>query len=265
MTDPSGAGEAGPDQSVYVYAVGDATLAEAGALPELVGVDRSPVRSVAAAGLAAVVSSVDAARFGEEQLRRSLEDLHWLESTARAHHGVVDALGRHQLVAPVRLVTLYDDDDGVRALLRQRTAEFAAALDRIRGRAEWGVKAFVPPVTDPPRAALDAPTVGPGTSYLLRRRAARDAATQGLRRAADAAEELHEELHAAAVASRRYPPQDPRLTGRRDEMVLNAAYLVEEAAVPEFRRAVENRSVEALRLELTGPWAPYSFVTLEER
>ena len=66
-----------------------------------------------------------------------------------------------------------------------------------------------------------------------------------------------------AVAARRYRPQDPRLTGRAEEMVLNAAYLVDEAATEAFRRIVDDGDA-ALALELTGPWAPYSFATLEE-
>ncbi|HET6258099.1 MAG TPA: GvpL/GvpF family gas vesicle protein, partial [Pseudonocardia sp.] len=66
------------------------------------------------------------------------------------------------------------------------------------------------------------------------------------------------------VASRRYQPQDPRLSGRREEMVLNVAYLVDEAGADALRRLVEQHDGQSLRLELTGPWAPYSFATLEE-
>jgi hypothetical protein len=47
-------------------------------------------------------------------------------------------------------------------------------------------------------------------------------------------------------------------------MVLNAAYLVDEAGAAAMRRLVEDRAVPELHLELTGPWAPYSFSTLEE-
>ncbi len=45
-------------------------------------------------------------------------------------------------------------------------------------------------------------------------------------------------------------------------MVLNAAYLVEADGA--LRRVVEQHAGGAVRLELTGPWAPYSFATLEE-
>jgi hypothetical protein len=249
------------DRSVYVYAVGEAGLT----LPELTGVDDSPVQMVHEGGLAAVVSPVDPVRFGEEALRRNLEDLQWLEATARAHHGVVAAVGAENLVAPLRMATIYVDESGVRALLRDRAEEFAAALDRIRDRTEWGVKAFAlagPPAEPEPEPE---PSDRPGTAYLMRRRAARNAATTGRHRALDAAEDLHRELAGHVAASRRYPPQDPRLTGYREEMVLNAAYLVGKEDAERFRELVEGRTSDVLRLEVTGPWAPYSFATLEEQ
>jgi len=130
------------DSLVYVYAVTDAADEE---LPAVAGVDDASVRRVVSGGLAAVVSSVDPTRFSEEALRRSLEDLQWLENTARAHHGVVATVAQAGPVAPVRLATVYLDDDNVRTLLDDNGPAFAAALDRIRGRTEWGVKAFAAP------------------------------------------------------------------------------------------------------------------------
>jgi hypothetical protein len=252
---------------VYVYAVGDAVLAESADVSSIDGIDGTPVRIVVSGGLAAVVSSVDGGRFSEEALTHSLEDLRWLEDTARAHHGVVDAVALGHPVAPVRLATVYLDDDRVRAVLDEEGDAFTAALDRVRGRTEWGVKVFAAAAAgDKPEPEPEAVSgaAGPGTSYLMRRRAARDRATAGHRQAVDAAEEVHREIARLAVASRRYPPQDPRLTGRRDEMVLNAAYLVDDAGAATVRRAVENWDASSVRLELTGPWAPYSFATLEE-
>jgi hypothetical protein len=253
------------DSVVYLYAVTDAAPAEEPAgEPAFTGVDGVPVRRVVSGDLAAVVSSADPTRFSEEALRRSLEDLQWLERTARAHNAVVAAVARSGPIAPVRLATVYLDDENVRALLDERAPEFIAALDRIRGRAEWGVKGFAvrsegnasPQVTEESK---------PGTAYLLRRRAERDRAARGLQESAEAAEAVHREMSALAVASRRYQPQDPRLSGRREEMVLNVAYLVDEPGADALRRQVEQQDGQNLRLELTGPWAPYSFATLEEQ
>lgn len=253
------------DAVTYLYAMGEAELAEAPELATLRGVDDAPIRAVVEGELAAVVSPVSGARFNEESLREALEDLRWLENTARAHHGVVDVLAAAHPVAPVRLATIYHDEDNVRALLADRAPELAATLARLRDRAEWGVKAFAAP---PGECAAEEPPAGgdrgPGTSYLLRRKAQRDRSARHRRRATEAAQRAYREIGRHAVASRRYPPQDPRLTGRHEEMLLNAAYLVPRSAADELRRLVEGWADPHLRLELTGPWAAYSFATVEQ-
>lgn len=252
------------DGLVYLYAIGDAALASV-IVVGLVGVGGAPVRVLVSGRLAAVVSSVDPAQFGEESLRRSLEDLSWVAATARAHHRVVDAVWRHRPVAPLRLATVYLDDDSVRALLEAKEGAFAAILDRIRGREEWSVKAFAAPGSDsePDENGGDSER-GPGAAYLRRRRAARERASRARQAAYEAAEDLHRTLSAAASTSSRYPPQDPRLSGHAEDMVLNAAYLVEATRSTSFRSAVDNWHSPLLQVTLTGPWAPYSFASLEE-
>ena len=47
------------------------------------GIGGQPVRLVEREGLAVVVSEVDLEQFGEEGLRRNLEDLAWLEHMER--------------------------------------------------------------------------------------------------------------------------------------------------------------------------------------
>ena len=46
-------------------------------------------------------------------------------------------------------------------------------------------------------------------------------------------------------------------------MVLNAAYLLPVGEESELRRAVQECQGMGLRLELAGPWAPYSFAILD--
>jgi hypothetical protein len=252
--------------SVYLYAVGDAGLAEDPELGGLSGVDDAPVRAVVDGALAAVVASVDRDRYSEQALYEGLEDLDWLSRLARGHHHVVDALSGAYPVAPVRMATVYLDDERVRAMLRDHAADLGAALDRVRGRAEWGVKAYAAPVTgQPAQEAGMAASAGPGTAYLLRRKAERTRVADQRAAAAAAAERVHDDLAGVAVASRLYPPQDPRLTGVKDEMVLNAAYLTDEDGAEQLRRLLDRHSDGPLRLELTGPWAPYSFTVLGER
>jgi Gas vesicle synthesis protein GvpL/GvpF len=252
------------DTLVYLYAVGDAVLGET-VPPGLTGVGGAPVRVIVDGRLGAVVSTVEPLHFSEETLQRNLEDLTWLAETARAHHAVVEAVWQHHSVAPLRLATVYLDDDNVRALLRAKEASFAAALDRIRGRREWGVKAFAraqPDVSADPGVAGSG--LGPGAAYLLRKRMAREKGARAQQDVQHAATDLHRTLSAAAVGSHLYPPQDPQLSGRPEPMVLNAAYLVEESGVTTFVDAVQTWQSPHIEHELTGPWVPYSFAALEE-
>lgn len=250
------------ERTVYLYAIGDADLADSPELAHIKGVEDAPIRTIGEGPLSAVVASVDRDTFSEETISANLEDLKWVENLARRHHDVVDRLARGHPIAPVRMATVYYTDAGVRELLRARCAELSATLDRVRGRSEWGVKGYVAPVDEGADAPLDAhSTAAPGTSYLMRRRAQRDHAAHRRERVTDAAEKLHEEFAAMALDCRLYPPQDRRLTGRSDEMVLNAAYLMDDAAAALLAQRVE-AVTEQLHLELTGPWAPYSFTDL---
>jgi hypothetical protein len=195
---------------VYLYGVGDATLASVGR-GGLVGVGGAPVRMVVSGRLTAVVSSVKSLQFHEESLRRNLEDLACVTATARAHHSVIDAIWRDHSMAPVRVATVYLDDDNIRALHETKEAVFLAVLDRIRGRDESGVKAFATARFDSePDEEGGASRLGPGAAYLARRRAGRDRASRARREAQAAAEVLHQSLSAAASASRLYPPQNHR-------------------------------------------------------
>jgi hypothetical protein len=241
-------------------------------LAGLTGVGGGPVRAVEAEGLAAVVSSVDLNEFGEEPLRRNLEDLPWLETVARTHHAVVDAVGRQGPVVPTRLATVYRDDARIAAMLAERRADFSAVLDRVSGRLEWGVKMYAvsgrPPAPEPaePSKAPAAGGTGPGTAYLRRRRAQLSADERAQQAALDSAEEVHAALARCAEAARRHPPQDRRLSGQAVPMVLNGAYLVDTASSQRFGATVTDLAgrYPAIRLELTGPWPPYSFATIED-
>ena len=248
--------------ATWVYAI--TRLAAPERLLGVRGVGGEPVRRIERAGLTAVVGSVDPRRFGAERPRGGVDDIRALEGLLRAHHQVVQLLAGGGTVLPLRLGTVYRGDERVAALLEERRAEFEAALARIAGRTEWGVKLFADPAgfDAPPRPTpVPGESGGSGTSYLLRRRAEERSRERRRDRAAALADEVHEALRAVAAASRRYPPQDARLSGDDGWMLLNGAYLVGRGRDGELAAVVQrfDDPGRGVRLELTGPWAPYSF------
>jgi hypothetical protein len=232
-------------------------------LAGVTGLDGAQVRIVASGDLVAVVGTVDLAEFGEDALKRNLEDLAWLEKVARTHDDVIHRIADRATVAPLRLATILYDDQRVAELLDQRAADLTAVLDRVQDRAEWSVKLYGDVDSPQDEAHRDQPESG--SAYLHRRKA------EGLRRteskdvATALAEQVHHRLTTAAAASRRLPPQDPRLTGHRGDMTLNGAYLVDKGNGQEFEnlaRTLSERHPQT-RMEINGPWPPYSFATLE--
>ncbi|MER7081498.1 Gas vesicle synthesis protein GvpL/GvpF [Saccharopolyspora kobensis] len=256
------------DSMTYVYGI----VRDPGPEPTLgaQGIAGSAVRLVRQGELAALVSSVDAAEFDAEALRKNLEDLEWLEATARAHNRVVLAAAATTTTAPFGLATVYFHDDRVREVLAERAEEFSQVLHSIDDSAEWGVKA---------RADLDDPALrrgtgeagaeaaaGPGASYLRQLKEQRESRQNAENTALELAGQVHAELCSLARASRSHPPQNRELAGYAGLMVLNCSYLVDKSAGDEFTATVRRLSddYQALDVELTGPWPPYSFAQIRE-
>ncbi|MGW0119511.1 GvpL/GvpF family gas vesicle protein [Streptomyces sp. NPDC003327] len=252
---------------VYVYGVGRddgrlAPLAGAGG-----GVDGHDVRLVAGDGLVALASAVPAAAFDEEPLHRRLEDLPGLEALARAHHAVVDAAFALTPVLPLRLATVYTDEERVSEMLLAHRGSFTGMLTWLDGHVELGVKVFVDPAAAS-SAARPAPEPGaaptsPGRAYLQQRRRQRRGTEELYRAAEEVTGRVTRAVQETARAAVTHRTQQGELSGGRGVNVANHAYLVPANAEARFRAEVEaaGSGVAGVRVEVTGPWAPYSFAS----
>jgi Gas vesicle synthesis protein GvpL/GvpF len=242
------------------------------------GVDpEAPVQPLEDDGLVVLISRVPLAEFGEDPLRENLNDLSWLERVARAHEAVLEsALGGGPIV-PLRLCTIFADEAGVRAMLAREGRQLREALERLDGRREWGVKLLVDRAALAAAARTRSPEVAAlqdelaersgGGAYMHERKLERLVGELVDRLAAELAEDVHARLGDWAADSVLNPPQNRELSGHEGEMILNGAYLVETKRTEGLRRLLsqlEERHRElGARLELTGPWPPYNFVSRE--
>ena len=157
----------------YVYGIARAGDAGRVAAAGLTGIDEAPVGCVVVGALLAAASDVDASEYDETPLNDHVRDLDWLAARAAQHQAVngrlLELLGT---VLPLSFGAIYRDDERVRAMLREDTAERAALLASLAGRAEWVVTVTrdrEAPVDDAEVRALDAQIAGspPGRAFLL--------------------------------------------------------------------------------------------------
>ena len=269
----------GPERTgavgVYVYAV---IAPDAGAVDLAGGIRDAPVRIVESEpdGLRALVSDVPLDEFGDDALKRNLNDLSWVSATAVAHEAVVEAAMRDATLVPMRMCTIFLDDDAVRDMLRREAATLGDALARLRGAHEWGVKviadreAFAAAIADEGDTQGSMPGgvggSGEGAGYFAALRLDRVAREEVAAALDERTREIHESIAALATDSRLRPPSNRELGGYEGDMVLNGAYLVPVARTDELRaRAAslaERHGAAGISVELTGPWPPYNFSTL---
>ena len=249
------------DVAVWLYAVIHRGTADR--IGGLLGVDGETVRRVDGNDLSAIVGTVHLDEFGEAALRQNLENLDWLAGKARAHDAVISAIAGSGPVLPVRMATVYLDDERVEELLRRRRQDFVAALDRVTGRDELGVKASADPAKLAGTGSQHQPAgqKTTGTTYLRKRRQELTARDKAHSLAGAEAVRIHAALLRQAVDGKQKPPGDPALTGNRAWTILNGTYLVDRERIAEFRAAVAalQESTKGIELEITGPWPPYSF------
>jgi hypothetical protein len=223
--------------------------------PDLRGLEGHRVELVQQDSLAALTSAVPAAEFSGPALERRLNDLETIGPMARAHELVLERALAEGDVIPFPMCTLYVTKDALRDMLLEELERLVRALDRIHGAVELGVKAFAAA-----SSASEQPRPASGTEYLKARLAERSQAAVSEASLERSAAELHARLTDHSAGARLLRPQDRRLSGREQEMLLNGAYLVQRADVDAFAQLVEAHAGRGeLMLDITGPWPPYHF------
>jgi hypothetical protein len=257
----------------YTYAIG---RPKAGAPPAvaLPGIDpRNPVRAVVRGDMVALVSDVSLAEFDLATLGERLQSRPWLEMLAVGHQRVMTALLDSYTLLPLKICTLYTDEGRIHELLETSGERFAAALDRLEGASEWGVKLFCNRAALATWAEQGAPQLrqlatttaaaSPGARYMLEKRLKRAAEQLADELLRSDTQVIALRLVEAAHAAQRNTPQPPSVHGHGDEMTLNGAYLVGDDALAAFTATLdtlrEQYGSRGYSLELTGPWPAYSF------
>jgi hypothetical protein len=252
---------------LYGFVPGDAPAPP----PELAGLDQSAVEDVQLGEFRGVISRVDASVYQPERMAASMRDLAWVAQRGLAHERVVAWFVDHAQILPAPLFTLYSSTDALREAARARAGEVSQQLRRLSGLHEWDLKvAFDAAELEPQLGSLshaianldaEIAAAAPGRRYLLEKKRSGLVSSEIAAAARAEAERILDLLRPFAREVRFIPlPQaDHELP-----VVFYAALLVPAATASTAAELVAERASGlarlGIRVDYSGPWAPYRFL-----
>ena len=256
----------------YVYAITNSlSLAR---LPEK-GIDPTyPVYALPDRAIQAIVSKVSLVEFGQDVLETNLQNLQWLTAKVYAHESIIEEMLTNCTLIPMRFCTIFQSKSRVREMLDEHYDDFMNALIRLEGKKEWGLKVFgddailaqrIGEVSDRvKRLQMEISAKSGGAAYLWKKRLDEAIIAEIDRVNTEIAQCGHDRLLIHAEESVINPLQDKEITNRKEEMILNGAYLVADERLGAFQAeltVLENEyGALGFSFQVSGPWPPYNFV-----
>jgi hypothetical protein len=202
------------------------------------------------------ISRVNRGEFAD-RLPENMENLEWLASAGVRHQKVVGAIAAVTGILPARFGTVFLSEAGLHDDVQSRKPALSASLERITGAEEWGVKVFVG--DRPPQSTVTAKS---GKDYLQRK--AKLLQPRSMRRPNKELESLARELRRVSLDR----AMTGKVSGGQRGLEWQASFLVRRNRRKQFHQLLKRfatRWGDSRRIECTGPWPPYSFVSPDGR
>jgi hypothetical protein len=236
---------------LYLYGISQSRLPN---LPTQAGIDgRARIEAIECDGVVCWISKVSGVEF-EENLARNMENLDWLTRASVAHQGAIAAVARETEILPARLNTIFRNQDSLFTHVRESLRTLKLDFKRVQGADEWGIKVFALKPAAPPNSKIRS-----GKEYLqakaalLPKRQSTSEMSSDLVEFGEALKEIA--LEAAAPGS---------VSSGQRGLAFQTTLLVKKAdrkKLESIVRKFSKRWDEVRRIECTGPWPPYSFVS----
>lgn len=249
--------------ATYLYCLvrNSGTIATEGAPRGLPGLS-APRALAVGDSLWLVAADAPLPEYGAASIQENFQNLDWVSSRAMAHEAVVEHFGKTGTVVPMKLFTLFADDDRAMRHVRSERGRLDRILDRIAGCQEWGVLIRFDEAKAKEVAAEEARrgsgTQSAGTAFLLRKKMEQEASRTLLARLRGEMDEVFSDLEGQAAEARRREPVAP------SPLLLDGAFLVRSEQAAGFEKTVDRwakrLSEQACEVTLTGPWPPYNFI-----
>ena len=176
-------------------------------------------------------------------------------------------------VIPMKFGMLFKNEESLKDCLRNNYQQFKESLEKLKGKQEWGVKVYLQ--EDIFKKALEEKnetvlakkkeieSMPKGMAFFAQKNIneiisqVKDKELDGI------TEEIYENFGQLSFSKNKDKLLEMDFTGRPEEMVLNAFYLIEESKLDSFQTRVgelkEKYTPVGLEIALNGPWPSYHF------
>jgi len=231
--------------------------------------------------LEAVVSRVSLEEFDSGAIQiKAQEDLTWIKEKAVIHERVIEEAMKKDdkilALIPMRFGTIFKEEARLKETLDKDYEKIKQVFDKIIGKQEWCLKVYLKDkkifeqmikevneaIKEKEREIASLPE---GMAFFMEEELKEIVSKEMDKELNNIVEVLFESLKKQAVQSRRNKILEKELTGRREPMVLNAAYLIPEEKIEEFKKEAERLKQEIQEKgfypEYSGPWPAYDFTS----
>ena len=198
------------------------------------------------------VSPIDGAAFSGE-ISRNRENLEWLALHSVRHQQVVAEIAARYTIVPARFGTVFSGKAALLKNIEGRKAALEKVFKGIADADEWGVKVF----SERPAVTQARPEAHSGKEYL-QQKAAR------LKRRPDEDDPDLREFAAALEKIAADSAPSGKISGVQPDLLWQATFLVARGQRKQWDKTLKDfvkKWDRTRRIEVNGPWPPYSFVS----
>jgi len=234
------------------------------------------LKSIAIDDYIVVVKFVFSDEFSEENFKRNLLDIDWLEYNNHEHVEVITLLMNQITVIPFKFGTLFNNENSLKKFITDHSDSLIENFLHIDGKEEWSVKIYcnrkalseqIDELSEE-MATLEKQIMAssPGKAFLLKRKKSELVEYEMDRICKSYGQNYYDEFRKLSASTNLNNLLPKEFTGREDTMILNAVFLVNKANVNDFRNTVNTfrkAGISDFFIETTGPGPPFSFVYIK--
>ncbi len=227
-------------------------------------------------GLYAAVRYVSESEYSEENIKKNISDVEWLDANVREHLRSITIIMQTETVIPFNFGTIYKSEKSLREFASQYAYDFRESFLYLENREEWSVKVFCDRKMIIENIGTFSPNISdidqqiksssPGKAYILGKKKKEIIETEIKvvynnlsKKIFTALNELCDEYRFNIILSN-------ELTEKNEDMILNVAFFIKKENIDHFIQCSDQLMHEysgvGMIMDITGPWPPYTFLKI---